>query len=60
MKTILTFFKKINTWFRNLMLEDVDKIHDGPLPYHKKFGSKKDPVSRIEKRFKDQKKHNRG
>jgi len=50
-----SFFNKINLWFRNLMLEDVDKEFDGPLPYHKKFGSKRDPVERIEKRFDEQK-----
>lgn len=49
-------FEKINSWFRNLMLDDVDKEYDGPLPYHKKFGSKKNPVERIEKRFDEQKK----
>ncbi|WP_417873500.1 hypothetical protein [Xanthomarina gelatinilytica] len=30
-------FEKINSWFRNLMLNEVDKEYDGPLPYHKKF-----------------------
>lgn len=51
--------KKVNTWFRNLVLDDVDKEFNGPLPHHKKFGFKKDPVERIEKRFKEQKGHNR-
>ena len=41
MKNII---KKFNLWFRNLMLDDVDKEYDGPLPYHKKFGSKKNPT----------------
>ena len=50
------FFKNINKWFRNLILDDVDKEFEGLLPYHKKFGSKKDPVERIEKRFDEQKK----
>lgn len=42
------------------MLDDVDKPHDGPLPYHKGFGKKKDPVTRIEKRFDEQRKQNGG
>ena len=49
-------FGKLNDWFRNLILDDVDKEYDGPLPYHKKFGSKKNPVERIEKKFDNQKK----
>jgi hypothetical protein len=50
------FFIKLNHFFRNLLLEDVDKEPDGLPKYHKKFGSKKDPVKRIEKRYKDQQK----
>ena len=57
---MLTFLKKLNNWFRDFMLDDVDKPHDGPLPYHKGFGKKKDPVTRIENRFDEQKKQNRG
>ena len=34
-------FKKINSWLKNLLLDDVDKKYDGPLPYHKKFGEVK-------------------
>ncbi len=57
---MIVFFKKLNSWFRNIMLDDVDKEYDGPLPYHKKFGAKKNPVERIEKRFNEQKAQNRG
>lgn len=57
---MLTFFKKLNNWFRDFMLDDVDKPHNGPLPYHKGFGKRKDPVTRIENRFDEQKKQNRG
>ncbi len=57
---MVKFFKKINSWFKNILLDDVDKQYDGPLPYHKKFGSKKNPVDRIENRFGVQKKQNRG
>lgn len=58
--SIIKIIKKLNTLFRDFMLDDVDKIHKGPLPYHKKFGSKKNPVKRIEKRFNEQKSQNRG
>ena len=44
-------FKKINTWFRNLMLDDVDKKYDGPLPYHRKFGAEKNHSDIKEKRI---------
>jgi len=54
------FIIKLNSWFRNLILDDVDKEPDGLPNYHRKFGSKKDPVDRIEKRFIKQKKQNRG
>ncbi|GEM_PF-3214567 len=57
---ILNFFKKLDKWFKDIILDDVDKPHDGPLPYHKGFGIKKDPVTRIENRFNEQKKQNRG
>lgn len=57
---MLTFFKKLDRWFKDFMLDDVDKPHDDPLPYHKGFGKKKDPVTRIEKRFDEQRKQNGG
>ena len=57
---MLNLLLRINSWVRNLLLEDVDKPYEGPLPYHKKFGSKKDPVGRIENRFKTQKRQSRG
>lgn len=34
------WLRKINTFFRDILLDDVDKQYDGPLPYHKKFGPK--------------------
>ena len=40
-------------------MEDIDKELDGLPGYHRKFGSKKDPVERIEKRFNKQKRQNR-
>lgn len=57
---MIAFLKKCNQWLRNQLLDDVDKVYEGPLPYHKKFGAKKDPVSRINERFKEQKAQNRG
>ncbi|NRD19821.1 hypothetical protein HNV08_07145 [Winogradskyella eckloniae] len=33
------FFLKLNTFIRNMLLDDVDKPYDKPLPYHRKFGS---------------------
>ena len=54
------FLNKLNSWFRGLMLDDVDKELEGLPSYHRKFGSKKDPIERIEKRFDKQKKQNRG
>lgn len=57
---MISTLKNLNSWFRDLILDDVDKQYDKPLPYHKKFGSKKDPVERIEERFDEQKFHNRG
>ena len=50
--------KKINVWLRNLILDDVDKDIKDPLPYHKKFGSKKNPTERIERRFNEQRRNN--
>jgi len=52
-------FERLNFWFRNLLMEDIDKELDGLPGYHRKFGSKKDPVERIEKRFNKQKRQNR-
>ncbi|MFD2725886.1 hypothetical protein [Hyunsoonleella rubra] len=57
---MIDFFKKLNKWIRDFMLDDVDKPFDGPLPYHKEFGKKRNPVERIEKRFDVQKSQNRG
>lgn len=57
---MLTFLKKLNNWFRDIMLDEVDTLYDGPLPYHKGFGKKKDPVTRIESRFNEQRKQNKG
>ncbi|WP_111683988.1 hypothetical protein [Winogradskyella tangerina] len=37
---MLKFFNRINKFFRDLLLEDVDQPHNGPLPYHKGFRSK--------------------
>lgn len=34
-------FGKLNDWFRNLILDDVDKEYDGPLPYHKNLAQRK-------------------
>ena len=56
---MIKHLKKLNTWIRNFMLDDVDKDYGKILPHHKKFGSKKDPVDRIEKRFDQQKRHSK-
>ena len=34
------YFIKLNTFFRNILLDDVDKPYGKPLPYHRKFNSK--------------------
>ena len=38
---MLNFLKQINKFFRDLLLDDVDKDYGRPLPYHRKFGSVK-------------------
>ncbi len=53
------FFNKLNVWFKNLMLDDVDKEPDGYRTNRSTFRAKKAPVQRINNRFKEQKKHNR-
>ena len=45
---MMKLIKKFNKYFRDLILDDVDKEHDGPLPYHKGFGP-------FNKSFKDKK-----
>ena len=57
---MIRLIKKFNSWLRSLLLDDVDKEPDGLPSYHKKFGSKRNPVDRIENRFSQQKKQNRG
>jgi len=54
-----SIFKNLNLLFRSFILDDVEKKFDGPLHYHKEFGSKKSPVERISKRFDEQKTHNK-
>lgn len=54
-----SFFKKLNLWFRKILLEDVDIKIDKSLPYYKKFGSRKSPTEKIEKRFNEQKQDNK-
>ena len=53
-------FEKFNFWIRKLLLDDVDKELDGLPKYHRGFGSKKDPIERIENRFNKQKRQNKG
>ena len=55
---MITLFKKLNSWIRNSLLDDVDQKFDGPLPYHKKFGTKKHPTDSIQERFDQQKADN--
>ena len=58
---MIQFLRKLNSWFRDLMLDDVEK----PLSdyvgsgMNRSFRSKKDPVERIENRFDEQKRMNR-
>jgi hypothetical protein len=52
---------QINAFFRNLLLDDVDKEHYGPLPYHRKFGSKERQKTDLkQKRTKEQKEQSSG
>ncbi len=55
---MVKLFERFNFWFRNLVLDDIDKELDHLPKYHRKFGSKKNPVERIEKRFDKQKRQN--
>ncbi len=55
------FFIKLNDFFRNLLLDDVDKPYDKPLPYHRKFGSKERQKNDIkQKRLNEQKQQSGG
>ena len=58
------FLARINNFFRNLLLDDVDKPHDGPLPYHKGFRSndsyKKHKARLKEKRAYEQEEQSKG
>lgn len=55
------FFLKLNNFFRNLLLDNVDKPYDKPLPYHRKFGSIERQKSDIkQKRLKEQNEQSRG
>jgi len=55
------FFLKLNNFFRNLLLDNVDKPYEKPLPYHRKFGSKERQVSDIKhRRLNEQKEQSRG
>lgn len=53
------FLNKLILWLRNLILDDADKEYEDALPDPKKIDFKKDPVARIQKRFNEQKGHNR-
>ena len=58
---MLKFFNRINDFFRNLLLEDVDKQPKGPLAYHKKFGSVQRQKADIKKkRAKQRRQQSRG
>lgn len=61
---MLSFLKRLNNFFRNLLLDDVDKAHDGPLPYHKGFRAndsyKKHKEKLNRKRNLEQHEQNRG
>ena len=54
----MSFFKKLNDWIRDLLLDDVDKPIEGMPKYHKGFGSKRNPTERLNERFEKQKSHN--
>ncbi|MEM9681325.1 MAG: hypothetical protein AAF901_13465 [Bacteroidota bacterium] len=58
---MLKFLNRINNFFRNLLLDDVDKVYDKPLPYHRKFGSVERQKNDIKlKRLKEQQEQSRG
>lgn len=55
------FFLKLNNFIRNILLDDVDKPYDKPLPYHRKFGSVERQKSDIkQKRYNEQKQQSGG
>ncbi|MBC3846737.1 hypothetical protein H8K90_10135 [Winogradskyella echinorum] len=55
------FFIKLNNFFRNLLLSDVDKPYDRPLPYHRKFGSVERQKNDLkQKRAQEQREQSRG
>ena len=57
----MKFLERLNTFFRNLLLDDVDKTYDGPLPYHRKFGSVKRQKDDLkQKRAKEANEQSRG
>ena len=48
----MRLFKRLNSWFRTIFLDDVDKEYEKPFPHHKKFGSVKKHGDIKEKRIK--------
>lgn len=55
------FFKKLNHFFRNLLLDDVDKLYEKPLPYHRKFRSKERQKNDLkQKRSNERKEQSKG
>ncbi|MDO1500291.1 hypothetical protein Q2T40_09135 [Winogradskyella maritima] len=61
MNKVAIFFNNLNRFFRNLLLDDVDKVHDRPLPYHRKFGSVEQKKAKLKaKREIEQIQQNRG
>ena len=58
---MIKILKRINNWFRDIVLDDVDKEYEKPLPYHKGFGDKKAQIERIkQKRETEQNQMSRG
>lgn len=56
-----SFFHRLNNFFRNLLLNDVDKDYGKPLPYHRKFGSVTRQKNDIkQKRVREQNEQSRG
>ncbi|WP_299100859.1 hypothetical protein [uncultured Winogradskyella sp.] len=56
-----TFLLKLNSFIRNILLDDVDKPYDKPLPYHRKFGSVERQKKDIkQKRYIEQKQQSGG
>ncbi|WP_407556778.1 hypothetical protein [Winogradskyella sp. 4-2091] len=55
------FLLKLNSFIRNILLDDVDKPYDKPLPYHRKFGSVERQKKDIkQKRYIEQKQQSGG